>query len=318
MVQWISSFYFYSVIGWIWETCYVSARKRKWVNRGFLKGPWLPIYGFGALLILLCTAPVKDSLILIFLAGMISASALEYCTGSLMEKLFHVRWWDYSNQPCNLNGHICLNVSLAWGAASVFLVKGVHPQTVILLEKWMHYLPTIAAVLTILFFGDVVISVQEALHLKHLLARLSEKRNILHAIEAKMEMIASQIQWNPDLLKEKKAQFEKLRDLKVDIKPPHFSYHQHEQNYLSFLEKQNRQFQQRISALKNDFALEQESIKSALDSIQHQLHQMRSFSVDEHAKEYHKALSILHRNPDSISKKYQDALKELSSYKDSK
>ena len=104
--QWVLLFFFYCFLGWVWESCYVSACRRQWVNRGFLHGPLLPIYGSGAILILFVTLPAQDHLWLVWLLGMIAATALEYVTGDVMERLFKVRYWDYSKKRFNLNGHI--------------------------------------------------------------------------------------------------------------------------------------------------------------------------------------------------------------------
>ena len=125
--QWLLFFFIYCFWGWVWESCYVSVRKREWINRGFLYGPILPIYGFGAIIILWLTLPVQYSLILIFLFGMIGATLLEYATGFVMERLFHVRYWDYSNCRFNVNGYICLFATLGWGVFSILLVKVLHP-----------------------------------------------------------------------------------------------------------------------------------------------------------------------------------------------
>lgn len=91
--QWLIFFFIYCFLGWIWECCYVSVRKHKWVNRGFLHGPFLPIYGSGAIVILISTIAVKDIVPLVFLLGMVSSTVLEFCTGCCMEKLFGVRYW---------------------------------------------------------------------------------------------------------------------------------------------------------------------------------------------------------------------------------
>ena len=125
--QWALLFYFYCLCGWVWESCYVSACQRRWVNRGFLHGPLLPIYGSGAIIILFAVIPVEDNLYLVWLFGMIAATALEYATGAAMERLFKVRYWDYSKQKFNLNGHICLTSSIAWGFFSILLVRFIHP-----------------------------------------------------------------------------------------------------------------------------------------------------------------------------------------------
>lgn len=111
--QWALLFFFYCFCGWVWESCYVSAKQRRWVNRGFLHGPLLPIYGSGAIIILFVTLPVADNFWLVYLLGTLAATALEYVVGAVMEQLFKVRYWDYSKQPCNLHGYICLSSSIA-------------------------------------------------------------------------------------------------------------------------------------------------------------------------------------------------------------
>ena len=124
--QWVLFFFFYSFVGWIWESCYVSVRKRRWVNRGFMHGPMLPIYGSGALAVLVSTIGVRENMALTFLLGMTAVTILEYVTGAVMERLFHVRYWDYSGQPFNLHGYISLASSLCWGCFSVLLVRVIH------------------------------------------------------------------------------------------------------------------------------------------------------------------------------------------------
>ena len=99
--QWVLFFFLYSFLGWIWESCYVSVRKHRWVNRGFMHGPMLPLYGSGAMVVLIVTIPVRDNILLVFLMGMIGATILEYFTGITMERLFHVRYWDYRNLKFN-------------------------------------------------------------------------------------------------------------------------------------------------------------------------------------------------------------------------
>lgn len=107
-------FFFYSFVGWIWESSYVSILTKRLTNRGFLTGPMLPIYGSGAVVMLCATYPVQSSDIGIFLLGLIAATILEYVTGVVMEALFQVRYWDYSDKKFNIQGHICLSSSLAW------------------------------------------------------------------------------------------------------------------------------------------------------------------------------------------------------------
>lgn len=87
LTQWLLFFFLYCFLGWIWECLYVSAYERKWINRGFLYGPLIPIYGFGAILVSMITLPVRESISMIFLAGISCSTALEYGSGVVMQKL---------------------------------------------------------------------------------------------------------------------------------------------------------------------------------------------------------------------------------------
>ena len=190
--QWLLFFFLYCFLGWVWESCYVSARQRRWVNRGFLHGPLLPIYGFGAVIILWATLPVRGSLPLIFLLGMLAATALEYVTGAAMEALFKVRYWDYSGKPFNLNGHICLTCSLAWGAFSVLLVKVLHPPFEDLVLRLPSFLAdALACALTVYTTADTVRSFQAAMDLREVLTRLTEENEDLRRLAKRAEVISA-------------------------------------------------------------------------------------------------------------------------------
>ena len=190
--QWVLLFFFYCFCGWIWESCYVSLCQRRWVNRGFLHGPLLPIYGSGAILILLATIPVAKDLRLVWLFGMLAATVLEYATGDVMERIFKVRYWDYSNQKFNLNGHICLTSSIAWGFFSILLVRFVHPPIARLLARVPALcVDPLAFLLTAAFTVDAVRSVQAALDLRDLLARAAEENEDLRRLAKRAEVYAA-------------------------------------------------------------------------------------------------------------------------------
>lgn len=190
--QWVLLFFFYCFLGWVWESCYVSICRRQWVNRGFLHGPLLPIYGSGAILILFVTLPAQDHLWLVWLLGMIAATALEYVTGDVMERLFKVRYWDYSKKRFNLNGHICLSSSVAWGFFSVLLVRFLHPPVGRLLVRVPDWLVDPAALaLTAAFTVDVVRSVQAALDLREILTRLTEENEELRRLAKRVEVASA-------------------------------------------------------------------------------------------------------------------------------
>ena len=190
--QWVLLFFFYCFCGWVWESCYVSACQRHWVNRGFLHGPLLPIYGSGAIIILLATIPVAEDLRLVWLFGMLAATVLEYVTGGAMERIFKVRYWDYSNQKFNLNGHICLSSSIAWGFFSILLVRFVHPPIARLLARVPALcVDPLAFALTAAFTVDAVRSVQAALDLRDILTRAMEENEDLRRLAKRAEVYAA-------------------------------------------------------------------------------------------------------------------------------
>ena len=134
VLDYIFYFFFYSFIGWFFESCYCSIRPKKWVNRGFLRGPICPIYGTGGLVMMICLLPLRhitESLylneLLIFIAGAILCDIVEFMTSYIMEKLFNARWWDYSNKKFNIQGRICLTHTFYWGTCSCLFVFILEP-----------------------------------------------------------------------------------------------------------------------------------------------------------------------------------------------
>lgn len=123
-------FWLYSFCGWIWESSYVSIRQKKLVNRGFVNGPLLTLYGSGAILVYLILRPYEDNVWMLYFGGVVVATVLEYITGVLMEKIFHAHWWDYSNQKFNFQGKICLSSSIAWGFFTLGLFYILQPVAV--------------------------------------------------------------------------------------------------------------------------------------------------------------------------------------------
>ena len=158
--NWIIYFLIYSVLGYIIEVLFCSIREQKLVNRGFLFGPWIPIYGFGMLIILISTLPVRGNFTLTFLVSIIVCSLLEYFTSWAMEKLFHIKWWDYSKtDKYNLNGRICLRNCLAFGIAGLLIIYQFHPlieSSVIGASLYAKI--SISLIFLIIFIADIVAS----------------------------------------------------------------------------------------------------------------------------------------------------------------
>ena len=117
----------YSFIGWCCEVGYAFKNQRKFVNRGFLHGPICPIYGTCALTIISILQSFKTNIFILYIVATIVISAIEYFTGYLLEKIFKSKYWDYTEDPFNLHGRVCLHFSLMWGALAVLAVKVIHP-----------------------------------------------------------------------------------------------------------------------------------------------------------------------------------------------
>ena len=145
-------FFIYAFLGWCTEVSYAALVTGKFVNRGFLNGPVCPVYGFGVVIVLAGLAPLEENLLLLFLGSVALTSSLEWLTGFVLEKLFHQRWWDYSDQPFNLSGYICLRFSIAWGFACLFVVKLLHPTVLLLIRL----VPKTLGVILLALLGEVM------------------------------------------------------------------------------------------------------------------------------------------------------------------
>lgn len=154
-------FFLYSVLGYILEVS-VTTKDIKKINlsRGFLIGPYIPIYGTGAIIMSLLLTKYQTDLILLFVMGTIICTVLEYFTSYLMEKVYKLRWWDYTNEKYNLNGRVCLKNSILFGLGGVLIIKFINP----LIEKLFTLTPNIVLiVLSVIFFiifiTDIIISI---------------------------------------------------------------------------------------------------------------------------------------------------------------
>ena len=116
-------FFTYSVVGWLWETFYCSIKEHHYAYRGFLFGPYCPVYGFAITTILITAEPVKNNIILLFIVGFVVASIFEYFASLFLEKVFHMKLWDYSKLKGSIQGRVAPEISLFWGIGVVFLVR---------------------------------------------------------------------------------------------------------------------------------------------------------------------------------------------------
>lgn len=167
VLQWFWVFFIYAFLGWCVEVVFHAVSEGKFTNRGFLNGPICPIYGFGVIIVVLCLEPIKDNLLLLFLGSIVLTTALEFITGFLLEKIFNDKWWDYSREPHNFHGYVCLRFSLTWGLACVLVVDVLYPP----IAEFIKFVPETYGVVLLGFFltltiFDAAVSLIETFKLK--------------------------------------------------------------------------------------------------------------------------------------------------------
>lgn len=279
VLQWMLFFYIYCFFGWIIESLYVSVTTGKWVNRGFMSGPVIPIYGSGAIIILFAVLPFKGSLPLVFIVGAIVASILEFATGFVMERLYKVRYWDYSDQPFNLCGYICLFNSLCWGLLSVLMIYIVHrymEMAVFMLNDTV--LLAVDSGITSLFVVDLWNSSATAVELKNMLANSQKLKDDLMNVHNKLVEVN-------EAIANGKERMEEIKKMSV------------QELYASA--KVN------ISNMKQDTdSPELMALKAKFETLKDKYY--KRMLAEDKAK-----IKLLKNNPKAVSYKYKDSLKEI-------
>lgn len=279
ILQWMLFFYIYCFFGWIIESTYVSVCTGNWVNRGFMRGPVIPIYGTGAIIILFAVIPFRTSLILVFIIGTIAASVLEFVTGFVMERIYKIRYWDYSDKPFNLCGYICLFNSLCWGVLSILLIYLVHSWV----EKGVLFLNdmvllSIDSGISSLFIVDLFNSSTTAVELKKMLANSQKLKDDLMNVHNKM------IEFNTAIANGK----EKMDELKkMSLQELYISARDNITNI----------------ALDED-SPELQNLKKKLDSLKDKYY--KRMLAEDKAK-----FKLLKNNPKAVSYKYKESFREM-------
>lgn len=168
-------FVIYSFLGWVLESIVRTICERKIINTGFLIGPFCPIYGFGAIIMILFLNQYKNNIILLFIVSVIALSLWEYIVGVLLEKFFHTKYWDYSNHKFNFKGRICLTNSIAWGILGVLFINYIHPF-IIQVIGYMNftYIAIGASIIALILLIDAIISVVKIKNIQSTLQKVEE------------------------------------------------------------------------------------------------------------------------------------------------
>ena len=207
------SFFVYGFLGWCTEVAYAAAKQGKFVNRGFLNGPICPVYGIGVGVVVQFLTPVENNLVLLYISSTILVTVIEGITGFLLEKIFHNKWWDYSEQPLNIGGYVCVLFSLIWGVFCVLIVKIIHP----LIYKVLTMIPlvlgiVVMACLAVGLLADLYVTASGILKMNRRLEAMEKIAAELKELSDKVgENIYENVMEGMEFREEKKARIEELK-----------------------------------------------------------------------------------------------------------
>lgn len=195
----LAFFLIYSCTGWCLEVIFAAATTGQLVNRGFLNGPVCPIYGFGMVIVLFALTPLQGSVLLLYIGGVILPSALELVGGWALYKLYHTRWWDYSDFPFNIGGYICLEFSLLWGVGTLVVMRIVHPVVAGLVDMIPPFVGfVVMCVLYAVYAADVVVTAFAASGLAKTLDAMEQLADSIHAVSDAMTQLLGTTTLNAD------------------------------------------------------------------------------------------------------------------------
>lgn len=190
LAKYVILFFIYSIFGWLFENICQLIEQHKVSNRGFLIGPYCPIYGTGALLIHILLKRYVSDIVVLFIMSIIVCSILEYITSYIMEKTFNARWWDYSDKKFNINGRICLEASIPFGLLGTISLYFINPFIFYLLDKVPNNILTIIAIiLSFIIALDFSISLSIISKFKDVAFNLKEDNSDQISSKVKQELI---------------------------------------------------------------------------------------------------------------------------------
>lgn len=185
LIKIIAYFIIYSFFGWVMESVLKTYLQKKPVNSGFLYGPFCPIYGFGAIFMFLFLQGFKNNIILLFIIAFFSLSLWEYVVGWLLEKIFHTKYWDYTQNKFNIKGRVCLMNSLFWGFLGVIFIRYMHPFIADKIDMIPANILTFNVIMiAIAIITDTIVSSVKVTNIKSKLDKLKEiTENLKEKIE---------------------------------------------------------------------------------------------------------------------------------------
>jgi len=183
----LSYFLIYSFFGWVLESVYKSILQKKYVNSGFVFGPFCPIYGFGALILYVFLDNFRNNLVLVFVIGMIIFSLWECIVGYLLEKLFNTKYWDYTNEKFNFKGRVCLRMSMIWGLLGLVFTYILHP----FVSEVIQFVPEniLIPILAILLLSLIIDFIISGIRVKNIDIKLLKLKEVKENLNLKLAEI---------------------------------------------------------------------------------------------------------------------------------
>lgn len=300
-VVWI--FMIYAVIGWCTEVSYAALDTGKFVNRGFLNGPYCPIYGCGVLLVVVILTPLKENLLILYFGSVILTSVIEFLTGYLLEKVFHNKWWDYSDKPYNIKGYICLKFSLFWGFACTFIMLIIHPIIYGVIQIVPYILGLVVLCIILLFFAiDCGITVATILKFNQRLKMMNEIAQKIHRIS---DEIGENIYENVTEALEKTEEFKES----------------HEEQILRITEKRDEiteNITQRKDDIKENITEKTQEVKIGMEVRKIELEQLKEQYKNIMEEKISGHNRLMKAFPKMTSKNNNETLQKLKQYMETK
>ena len=313
-------FIIYAFIGWCTEVSYAALDRGIFVNRGFLNGPYCPIYGCGVVIVVGVLTPLKDNLLILFAGSFLLTSILEYITGFILEKVFHNKWWDYSDKPFNLHGYVCLKFSIYWGLACTFIMDVIHP----IIYKGITMIPHILGVVLLsiimaVFAVDCGVTVTTILQFNKRLKVMDEMAARIHRLSDEIgeniyENVTTAVERSEEFQETHEELLTKLSDKKENIKEIPANAKARKERLAESAENARERFAESTEAAKEKIAAYKESREAARLAKQKEKEELEKKYKELFAEKNFGFKRLMKAFPDMTSREQNESLEKYKKY----
>ena len=313
-------FIIYAFIGWCTEVSYAALDRGIFVNRGFLNGPYCPIYGCGVVIVVGILTPLKDNLLILFAGSFLLTSILEYITGFILEKVFHNKWWDYSDKPFNLHGYVCLKFSIYWGLACTFIMDVLHP----IIYKGITMIPHILGVVLLsiimaVFAVDCGVTVTTILQFNKRLKVMDEMAARIHRLSDEIgeniyENVTTAVERSEEFQETHEELLTKLSDKKENIKELPANAKARKERLAESAENARERFAESTEAAKEKLAAYKENREATRLAKQKEKEELEKKYKELFAEKNFGFKRLMKAFPDMTSREQNESLEKYKKY----